>query len=127
MSFCTFRDVASAGPPKDQENVGLEHRFRTPHAKDAKCKTYALAKRLLCILEGPRRRHREKCKMTHFFALKGNSEWDFAVHPRRADTKIMSPERYVYKGFWGGRMDTRKHAQIVTFIKDSCRPGAPKP
>ena len=34
------RDVASAGPPNHQENIGLEHRFCTPHAKDAKCGTY---------------------------------------------------------------------------------------
>ena len=51
QSFCTFRDVASAGPPKYQEYVRLEHRFCTSHAKDAKCKTYALDCGFLGILE----------------------------------------------------------------------------
>ena len=41
VSFCTFREVACAGPLKYQGNVVLEHRFCTAHPLHAKCKTYA--------------------------------------------------------------------------------------
>ena len=51
VSFCTFREIACAGPLKYQGNVVLEHRFCTAHPLHAKCKTYALGQRFLDILE----------------------------------------------------------------------------
>ena len=99
MSFCIFRDVASAGLPKEQENVDLEHRFRTSPPLHAKCKTYAPDCRLRGLLEAPRRRRRGKCKTAHFHALKRNSKWNSAVHPLRTNTEFsisVSAQRRIY-------------------------------
>ena len=88
LSECVSQDCASADPSKDQENLGLEHRFCTSHPLHAECETYARAQRFLGLLEGPRRRRRGKCKTTHFSALKHCSRLISAVHPRRTLTEF---------------------------------------
>ena len=50
-------------------------------------------------MEAPWTRHRGKCKMTYFFALKHKSKWIFAVHPHRTNTGFSIPvlaQRRIY-------------------------------
>ena len=109
--FCTFRDVASAGPPKDPLNDSQEHRFCTSHAKEARCETIAPDCRLRGLLEAPRRRRRGKCKTAHFYALKRNSKWIFAVHSLRTDTEFsvsVLAQWRIYIYIWTAKRDTQK-------------------